>query len=66
MADNDPFVGIAGAIGGIFLVIVLFVMIFASSQAWILMPIVFAMALMGIFLGYFALKAKSTAAKKRR
>ena len=56
--DKDTFVGIAGSIGGISIVIVLFVMLFNSTQAWILAPVIGSLALMGIFLGYFASKKK--------
>ena len=61
---NDPFVGIAGAVGGTLLVMVLFVVLFAKESAWILAPIASAMAIMGIGLGYFATISKSK--KKKR
>ena len=38
--------------------IVAIVMVFASEQAWILAPIIGALALMGIFLGIFAARKK--------
>lgn len=56
--EKNPMVDLAGTLGGIFLVIVIMVLIFASHQAWILAPIVGAFAIMGIFLGYFISKKK--------
>ena len=56
--EQNPFVAIAGVIAGIMLVMLLFVMIFEPSQAWILMPISGAMMILGIFLGYFASKPR--------
>lgn len=56
MADKDNITGIAPALGGIFIPIVLFVLIFASDKAWILVPIAFAFALLGIGVAYFASK----------
>lgn len=56
--EQNPFVAIAGVIAGIMLVMLLFVMIFDSGQAWILMPIAGAMMILGIALGYFASKPR--------
>ena len=56
--EQNPFVAIAGVIAGVMLVMLLFVMIFEPSQAWILMPIAGAMMLLGIALGYFASKPR--------
>lgn len=58
MAEKNSFVGIAPALGGVFIPIVLFVVLFAKEQAWVLAPIAIAFAIMGIFLGYFASKKK--------
>jgi len=57
MTDRDNVTGIAPALAGIFIPIVLFVLIFAPSHAWILVPIAFAFALLGIGVAYFAVKA---------
>jgi len=56
--SGDPFVAIAGVIAVVTLVMLFFTLIFAPSQAWILMPIAGAMAILGIALGYFASKPK--------
>ena len=56
--DKNPFVGIAGAIGGIYLVIVVLFLAMAEQWAGLLVPIAVAMCIMGIFLGYFASKKK--------
>jgi hypothetical protein len=54
--DNQgAFVGIAGAIGGLTFVMVFFTLIFAREQAASIIPsIVAPMAILGIFLGWFA------------
>jgi len=55
MADEkNTIVSIAGVCGGIMIPIIAVVLIFAKEQAWILAPITMAIAVMGIFLGYFA------------
>ena len=54
MTDKNDIVTIAPALGGIFIPIVLFVLIFAKEQAWILVPISFAFAVLGIGIGYLA------------
>jgi hypothetical protein len=56
--EQNPFVAIAGVIAGIMMIMLLFVMIFDPGQAWVLMPIAGAMALLGIALGYFASKPR--------
>jgi hypothetical protein len=55
-AEKNPVISIASVCGGIMVPIVLFVLIFAKEQAWVLAPIAGALAVMGIFLGYFASK----------
>ncbi len=56
--EKNPFVGIGASLGGISVAIVAIVLIFASSQAWVLAPVIGSLALLGIFLGYFASKKK--------
>lgn len=56
--EQNPFVAIAGVIAGITMVMLLFILIFAKEQVWILMPISGSMALLGIALGYFASKPR--------
>ena len=56
--EGDPFVAIAGVVSGIALVMLIFTLVFAPSQLWILMPIVGTMAILGIALGYFASKPR--------
>lgn len=56
MTDKNDVIGIAPALAGIFIPIVLFVLLFAKESAWILVPIAFALALLGIGVAYFAVK----------
>ena len=57
--DYEPsqFVKLAGALGGIFLVITLFFLIFAPDQAAFLATIAWAFVVLGVVLGAFQLKA---------
>ncbi|MCH8800674.1 MAG: hypothetical protein IH963_07175 [Chloroflexi bacterium] len=52
------FVGIALAVGAFSFPIVTLVVIFASEQAWVLAPVIGALALMGMVLGHFASKSQ--------
>ena len=56
--SSNPFVGIAGTIGGISVAIVAIFMIFAPSQGAYAVPIVIALAIMGAILGHQAMKKK--------
>jgi hypothetical protein len=58
MAEKNDFAGLAAALAGIFVPIVLFVGIFMRESAWVLAPISVSFAAMGIALGYFASKKK--------
>ena len=60
MAKDNDIVGIAPALGGIFIPVVLFVLIFAREDAWILVPVAFAFALLGIGVAYFASMQKTS------
>ncbi len=60
MDDGNKFVKIAGSIGGLMVAMAAIVLIFAQDQAYILIYIVAAMALLGIALGYFAHKSNQT------
>ncbi len=53
---GNPFVGIAGVIGGISLSIVVMVAVLAKDQLSVAAWIVAALAIMGIGLGFFASK----------
>ena len=53
---KNPIVAIAALCGGVMIAIAALVLIFASEWASILSPIAIAIAVMGIFLGYFASK----------
>ena len=53
---GNPVVGIASVIGGISLCIVAVIAIFAKDQLSVAPWIVAALAIMGIGLGFFALK----------
>lgn len=55
---KNPFVGIAGAVGGISIAIVAIFAIFAPEQLKYSPYVVGALALMGIFMGFFALRKK--------
>ncbi|MFW6230454.1 MAG: hypothetical protein ACOC32_00325 [Nanoarchaeota archaeon] len=55
---DDPFVGIAAVVGGTTIGMIALIVIFASQYAWVIGPVVLAMALMGIGLGYFRAKKK--------
>ena len=56
--ESNPMVGIAGAIAGISVAIIAVYLSFARDQALYLIPIIASLAIMGIFLGYFASKKK--------
>ena len=58
MKSNNPFVGIARAVGAFSFLSVTIVVIFASDQAWVLAPVIGALALMGMVLGHFASKSQ--------
>jgi hypothetical protein len=49
-------VAVAAVCGGVMIPIAAVVLIFARECAYVLPPIAIAMAVMGIFLGYFASK----------
>jgi len=53
---KDQFVGIGASLGGILLVMVLFLALFAQSQVWVAVPIAMCFTFMAIALGYFASK----------
>ena len=53
---KNPLVGVAGVCGGVMIVVVWIVVVFAKESAWVLAPIAGAIAVMGIFLGCFASK----------
>ena len=54
MEDKNPFVAIGASLAGIFMVIAVLFLIFAKDQLNILVPIVWAFVIMGVFLGLFA------------
>ena len=54
--ERNPIVAIAAVCGGVMVPIAAVVLIFAREEAWVLTPIAIAIAVMGIFLGYFASK----------
>jgi uncharacterized membrane protein len=56
--EYNPIVAIGASLGGIIIAIVAIFLIFASEQAGALVPIVIAIAAMGVILGYFASKKK--------
>ena len=64
--EKNPTVAIAGICAGIMAPIVFLVLVFAEDQAWVLAPITMAIAVMGIFLGYFTtVLSKKNNAKQR-
>ncbi len=58
MRSDNPFVGIARVVGAFSFLIVTLVVIFASEQAWVIAPVIGALALMGVVLGHFASKSQ--------
>jgi hypothetical protein len=54
--ERNPIVAIAAVCGGVMVPIAAVVLIFAREEAWVLTPIAIAIAVMGIFLGYFVSK----------
>ncbi|MHC4658572.1 MAG: hypothetical protein ACYS83_05260 [Planctomycetota bacterium] len=54
--NKGPIVAIAAVCGGVMVPIAAVVLIFAKEHAYVLTPIAIAIAVMGIFLGYFASK----------
>lgn len=58
MAEKNPYVGIAGAVGGTTIAMIALIVIFANEHAVVIAPVVFCMALMGILLGFFASRKK--------
>jgi len=54
MAQKSEMVQIAGAVGGISLAIVTVIVIFVEREVWIAVPVVGALAVMGIVLGALA------------
>jgi len=59
MKDENDFVKLAGTIGGIFLVIVIMVLLFAKeSLVFVLTNAVWAFVVLGIALGGFMSKSK--------
>ncbi|MFH1132992.1 MAG: hypothetical protein V1735_00730 [Nanoarchaeota archaeon] len=58
MKEQNPLVSIAGSVGGITVAMIALVVIFARDQAWVIAPIVVAMAFLGVMLGHFATKKR--------
>jgi len=56
--DKNQIVSIAAVCGGVMIPIAALVLIFAKEHTQVLTQIAMAMAVMGIFLGYFASKSK--------
>ena len=54
--EKNPIVAISAVCGGVMIPIAAVVLIFAKEQAWVLTLIAIAIAVMGVFLGYFASK----------
>ena len=53
---NKTLMKIASSIGGITMVMVIMVLVFAKQELWILAPIVGFMSLFGVCMGYFVTK----------
>jgi len=53
---NKTLMKIASSIGGITMVMVIMVLVFAKHELWILAPIVGFMSLFGVCMGYFVSK----------
>ncbi len=54
MAQKNEMVQIAGTVGGISVAIVAVIVVFAKQHVWVAVPVVGALALMGIVLGAMA------------
>ncbi|MFP4117603.1 MAG: hypothetical protein ACLFTR_01640 [Candidatus Woesearchaeota archaeon] len=55
--ESKDFSGIAGAIGGTTIGMIAVIVIWASYAAWIIIPVVGFMTLLGISLGYMQYKS---------
>jgi len=54
--EKNPAVQIASVLATMTVAITAIVLIFARQEAWVLAPVVGSLAILGIFLGYFANK----------
>ena len=65
ICGRSPFVGIAGALGGILFVIILFLLIFRPDQwAIVAINVAWAFVVIGFFLSLFAFLAEAKGKKK--
>jgi hypothetical protein len=53
---TNPVAQVAGRIGGTTVAMIALIMIFGEGFRWVAFPVAFAMAIFGIFLGYYASK----------
>ncbi len=56
--NKNPYVQIGASIAGIFMLTALFVLLFAESQAGLLVPIAWAFAFLGAALAFFQSKSR--------
>ena len=57
-SEKNPFVAIGASLGGIILVMVILTMILAKESFALLIPIVWAIVVLGIVMGAYAYKKK--------
>lgn len=55
---HHPIVGLTFNLGLIMIAFAIIVLIFAQEQAWVLVPVVITLAVMGIVFAYFATKKR--------
>lgn len=63
---KNPFVKIASVIGGISLVMILFIVIFAKEESWTIIFVLGFMTLLGIMLGHYNLLSMQKSAERKR
>lgn len=65
--DTNAFVKLAGVLGGVLVVIIIFVLIFAKEQIFVVAnTVVWAFVVLGVVLGAFILKAQSPRQKRKK
>ncbi len=53
MSNENPYTEIMGIVGGISIATVAVLSIFAKEHLWVAAPVVGALAVLGVLLGYF-------------
>lgn len=58
MKDKKDYIGLAGAVGGLLIPMILFIGVFLKEDAWVVAPVAASMCALGIAIGYFMSKEK--------